>query len=113
MSDLREDDYMFKKWANQVKIRDNFTCQICDARGCYLESHHKNGWNAFPDERYCLDNGVTLCRRCHDRFHETFGYGGNTKFQFEQYEEIANILRKIAENKVGCNNYLNKIDNED
>lgn len=100
MSEQREDDDDFQRWARQIKIRDQWTCQICDARGCYLESHHKNGWNAFPEERYDLDNGVCLCRRCHDRFHEMFGYGGNTKFQYKQYECIAETLRKIAESKV-------------
>ncbi len=100
MDEPRNEDPDFQRWARAVKVRDNYTCQVCDVRGVYLESHHKNGWNAFPDERYDLDNGVTLCRRCHDRFHETFGYGGNTKFQFAQYEQVATELRKLAEKNV-------------
>ena len=93
----RDDDEDFKKWASAVKVRDNYTCQICDARGVQFESHHKNSWDRHPDERYDLDNGVCLCLRCHQRFHETFGYGNNTKFQFQQYEEIAKTFRKLLE----------------
>lgn len=96
MSD-RNDDEQFKRWAFEVKKRDGFTCQICGARGTYLESHHKNGWNAFPEQRYNIDNGACLCKKHHDSFHEQFGYGGNTEYQYKQYEEIAVILRKIAQ----------------
>jgi len=92
----RRDDPEFERWARAVKVNDDFTCQICSAKGVYLEAHHKNGWNAFPDERYDLDNGVTLCKRCHDRFHETYGYGGNTKYQFDEYSKVAELLRKLA-----------------
>ena len=90
----------FQMWARQIKIRDQWECQICSARGVYLEAHHLNGWNAFPEERFLLLNGVTLCRNCHDRFHNTFGYGGNTEFQYKQYEEIAVLLRKVAKKKI-------------
>lgn len=96
---IDRDDPDLEKWAKAVKVNDDFTCQICNARGVYLEAHHKNGYNSFPNERLDLDNGVTLCKRCHERFHLMFGYGGNTKFQFEQYKEIANILKKLASKK--------------
>lgn len=96
----RKNDKEFERWAKSVKIRDQWTCQICNARGVYLEAHHKNAFNAFPEQRYVLDNGVTLCSRCHNRFHEIYDYGNNTEEQFKQYEEIALSLRKIAEEKV-------------
>ena len=95
----RSDDPEFQRWARAVKVNDNFICQICNAQGVYVEAHHKNGWNTFPDERYDLDNGVTLCKRCHDRFHETYGFGGNTKFQFEEYNNVARMLRALEMKK--------------
>ena len=93
----REDDDKFKVWARQIKIQDNWTCQICGAKGGYMEAHHLNGYNSFPEQRYNLDNGKNLCQRCHQRFHDAYGYGGNTAFQYKEYEEIANTLKKIAE----------------
>ncbi len=98
MSD-RSDDPEFVRWAKAVKVNNNFVCQICGASGVYLEAHHKNSWNAYPDQRYDLDNGITLCQHHHRSFHEQFGYGNNTEYQYQQYEEIANILRKLANQK--------------
>jgi len=95
----REDDEQFKQWTRAVKCRDNYSCQICGANGggVYLEAHHKNSWNAFPDERYLLSNGASLCRTCHIRFHDAYGYGNNTEFQYKQYEDTAELLKKVAQ----------------
>ena len=73
-------------WSQQVMRRDNYTCQICgDSPSGNLNSHHLNGWNAFPEQRFDLDNGVTLCTDCHKEFHSQYGYGDNTREQFDEY----------------------------
>lgn len=36
-------------------------------------AHHLDGWANFPDQRYDLDNGVTLCTQHHDEFHNSLG----------------------------------------
>jgi 5-methylcytosine-specific restriction endonuclease McrA len=65
-------DYM--EWAQAVKERDNFTCQACGRRGSiYLQSHHIVSWRGFPELRYNVENGVTLCLDCHKRFHRLYG----------------------------------------
>lgn len=55
----------YKKWRMEVFLRDNFTCQNCWKRGCYLEAHHIKSWAEYPKLRYIVDNGVTLCKDCH------------------------------------------------
>ena len=72
-------------WRNQVYQRDNHTCQLCNNRGGTLNAHHLNAWNAYPDERFDIDNGITLCTDCHTTFHKEYGYGNNTKEQFNEY----------------------------
>ena len=73
-------------WSQQVLSRDNYTCQICgDNKGGNLNAHHLNGWNTFPEQRFDLDNGVTLCTDCHKDFHSQYGYGDNTREQFDEY----------------------------
>ena len=85
------------KWAKAVKRRDKFTCQVCGTRNTYLNSHHKNSWDTFEDQRFDVHNGITLCNRCHDRFHEIYGAGRNTAYQFDEYCRMTHLIYKIAE----------------
>lgn len=59
---------MSRDWAKQVKDRDNWVCRIadvkCDSR---LEAHHILRWSKFPELRYEVNNGITLCRFHHPR----------------------------------------------
>ena len=56
-----------KEWREAVFQRDDFTCQMCGIRGTYLEADHIKPWAFFPDLRFELSNGRTLCRPCHDK----------------------------------------------
>lgn len=55
-----------KKWRMAIFERDDFTCQICKIRGTYLEADHIKPFAYFPELRYDLTNGRTLCRPCHN-----------------------------------------------
>jgi len=86
----RNNDQDFVKWSLQVKERDNFKCVIPECNNHDLESHHLDNWNDFPESRYDLDNGVTLCLEHHTSangysFHNIFGFKGNIQEQFDEY----------------------------
>lgn len=55
----------YKKWRMTVFQRDNFTCQMCGARGVRLQADHKKLFSAFPKLRFDSDNGQSLCEPCH------------------------------------------------
>lgn len=58
-----------KAWRKAVLRRDNSTCQICGKKNMICV-HHKKGWNDYPELRYDVDNGITLCRECHKLLHK-------------------------------------------
>ena len=59
--------YEYKEWRKAVFERDDYTCQECGERGCYLEAHHIKSWNDYPELRYVVNNGETLCANCHNK----------------------------------------------
>lgn len=80
--------YLFvREWTKKVMERDKYTCQTCGIRNCKglgktvkLEAHHKKelhkliGNMSFKEaiklkELYDIENGITLCRKCHKKIH--------------------------------------------
>ena len=64
--------------------RDQYTCQCCGSKE-NLEAHHLDGYNWCHEKREDETNSITLCKNCHSNFHSTYGYGNNTKAQFEEW----------------------------
>ena len=61
----------YREWRLMVFGRDNFICQYCGKRGIYLEAHHKRSWKDYPELRFDIDNGITLCKDCHRNLHRS------------------------------------------
>jgi hypothetical protein len=84
----RQSNPNVRQWRKQIFKRDCFTCQICGSnKSNTLCAHHINSWDWCIDQRFNLDNGVTLCQDCHCDFHNTYGYGNNNKKQFEEFKK--------------------------
>ena len=54
-----------------VLKRDNYTCQMCGAKGVYLQVDHIQSWSEYVELRFNMDNCRTLCMACHYKI--TFG----------------------------------------
>jgi 5-methylcytosine-specific restriction endonuclease McrA len=64
---LRQNE-RYKQWRLAVYRRDHFTCQKCGTKAHgkgTIVAHHIKGWQDYPELRYVVDNGITLCRSCH------------------------------------------------
>jgi len=73
-------------WREAVFARDSFTCQKCrDNKGGNLNAHHIQNFADYPELRFAIDNGITFCKRCHEKFHKKYGQRNNTKEQIEEF----------------------------
>lgn len=63
----------YKVWRKAVFKRDRNTCQKCGRYNCRINAHHILGFKRHKRSRFKLDNGITLCSRCHRKFHEQYG----------------------------------------
>lgn len=57
----------FSIWRNAVYERDDYTCQQCKQRGGKLNAHHIKSWSQYPELRFEVSNGLTLCVPCHKK----------------------------------------------
>ena len=59
-------DSNYKNWMLGVKNRDKWLCKINnkDCRGKVV-AHHILSWRNYPELRYEINNGITLCKHHH------------------------------------------------
>ena len=56
-------------WSKSVINSDKFTCNRCGKVGGRLVAHHIKGFSAYPESRFLISNGVTMCDSCHQKHH--------------------------------------------
>ena len=61
----------YKQWKKSVFKRDQHTCQLCNKTNCPIAAHHIYMKAKYPDRVLNIDNGITLCDKCH---HKTIGH---------------------------------------
>ena len=75
----------YRLWRSDVFERDKYLCQMpdCDKTERYLNAHHIKKFADYPELRFDISNGITLCKKCHNKIRR----------QEEKYEELfTNII---------------------
>lgn len=63
----------YKIWRKAVFERDNYQCVVGGKEhGWDLQADHIKPFSLFPELRFAIDNGRTLCKDCHKKT-ETYG----------------------------------------
>lgn len=79
----------YKLWRLSVYQRDKFRCRKCDQKmhkGKNLNAHHIRSWANYPSLRYDVNNGITLCYKCH-------------KTMFQNEDSYINLCMILLSNK--------------
>jgi len=92
------------EWSAAIKARD-CKCVTCGAETA-LVAHHIKPKSQYPELKYDLDNGVTLCVDCHKdhhREHPVVGIGKDVvgkvalKKRIKELEGIVQVYARLAE----------------
>lgn len=59
--------FEYRIWREAVFKRDDWTCVWCGERGGKLNADHIKSFAVFPELRFSIDNGRTLCIPCHKK----------------------------------------------
>jgi 5-methylcytosine-specific restriction endonuclease McrA len=82
------DSQAYKNWRQSVYQRDGYKCVQCGSKD-KLNAHHIKSWKDYPALRYDIDNGITLCEKCHIKLHQQIGY---TNFDESGQKDIISVL---------------------
>lgn len=90
----------YRRWRKSVFERDLYTCKCCGMKNgigngyVELHAHHIYNWKDNVELRYSIDNGITLCSDCHNKFHSLYGKKQNNIQQIKEF--IQSIDKKIC-----------------
>lgn len=89
-------------WRKTIFERDDYICQKTDIKGGKLHPHHiknfakiieENNIKTFEQALKCkelwdVNNGITLSKQAHNKFHKIYGYKNNSKKQIKEFLTI-------------------------
>jgi len=88
----------YRIWRAKVIRRD----KVCQVPGCgsrkRRQAHHMDCGSYFPEKRYDLENGVTMCSGCHRNFHVNFKRSYRvkcTKYDFDNFITLCKYIGSL------------------
>ena len=85
----------YREWRNKVYKRDDWTCQKCNEKGGRLHVHHIKQFSEYEKLRFKINNGITLCKKCHNEFHRKYGIKNNNNEQVKEFLSSNQKVKKM------------------
>lgn len=63
------DSAEYKEWRKKVYVRDSYRCKMpgCNSKTRNIAAHHIYPKKQYPEKQFDLNNGITLCKKCHEK----------------------------------------------
>ncbi len=88
----------YKLWERIIYNKNNYECPICgEHRKKKLTAHHILNFSTYPELRFDINNGQTLCRIHHQEFHRKYGFKNNNQEQLEEFIKFYRDNKKLYE----------------
>ena len=84
----------YGKFRRDVLERDGYAC-VCCGYDDLLEVHHLKGATENPELMSDVDNGVTLCKYCHSKFHHIYSRYANNPNQFYEFMNNFQVIKEF------------------
>lgn len=99
----------YREWRQAVLTRDNNTCQCCGGDK-YIETHHIFNYKEYPSLRCDVNNGISLCKWCHGKYHSYHGKDATPRSLMEFYKrfECENIRTDNLNENIN-NGHISKV----
>jgi 5-methylcytosine-specific restriction endonuclease McrA len=82
-----------------VFARDKDRCVTCGASNTILDAHHITDRNELPNGGYILENGISLCEKCHikaESYHINKGKSWEKGYHPDDLYKLINSSKEIA-----------------
>lgn len=97
----------YKIWRATIFKRDKHKCILC-GNNLDLQANHIKTWKKYPELRYDIYNGVTLCRECHksiygiehqfvDRFTDYVSKKDKVELTDDEKHRFTNFIARCSE----------------
>ena len=90
------------EWSKEVRNRDGNKCVVC-GKTEYIQAHHLIPKERFPQYKFIIDNGLSLCPTCHKygnfsfHRHPIWSVLWLEKNKLEQYNFVVSLIETDLE----------------
>lgn len=123
-----KDQYL--EWRLKIINRDKRKCDVCNSTSSKenpILAHHLESFSSILinhnirtideafncKELFDINNGITLCKKCHLAFHRIYGNGNNTEEQYNEFKNSFPLIssptirhEQILSNQVSSDKYI-------